>query len=142
MKYDPYTEESITCDKPIKLFNTFSDVYEIPVVLNNTLKISFIFDTGASEISLTPDVAAVLVRSGTVKESDWLEGKVYKFADGSTAKSERFIIRRLTIGQYTLTNVSASISNSMEAPLLLGQNALKQLGKISIDYNNNIMCVE
>ena len=42
----------------------------------------------------------------------------------------------------TLYNVSASISNSLEAPMLLGQNALSKLGKISIDYNYGILCVE
>lgn len=131
-----------SCDNPIKLYKSNSNLFEIPTEINNVLKISFIIDSGASEISITPDVALTLIRTGTIKENDWLEGAIYKFADGSTAKSERFNIKSLKIGDMTLYNVSASISNSLEAPMLLGQNALSKLGKISIDYNYGILCVE
>jgi predicted aspartyl protease len=99
-------------------------------------------DSGASEVSITPDVALTLMRTGTIKQEDWLEGRTYKFADGSTAKSDRFMLRNLQIGSYNIPNVSVSISNSIEAPLLLGQNVLSRLGKISIDYKNSILCVE
>ena len=50
------------------------------------------------------------------------------------AKSERFIIRNLKIGDFEIKDVEASISNSIEAPLLLGQSALSKLEKIQIDY--------
>jgi predicted aspartyl protease len=131
-----------SCNNPIKLYKSSSNLFEMPTEINDVLKISFIIDSGASEISITPDVALTLIRTGTIRESDWLEGATYKFADGSVAKSKRFNIRSLKIGDNTLYNVSASISNSLEAPMLLGQNALSKLGKISIDYNYGILCVE
>lgn len=131
-----------SCNAPIKLYKSSSNLFEVLTEINNVLKISFIIDSGASEISITPDVALTLIRTGTINESDWLEGASYKFADGSVAKSKRFNIRTLRIGDNTLYNVSASISNSLEAPMLLGQNALSKLGKISIDYNYGILCIE
>lgn len=130
------------CKKPIQLYGDGTDVYEVFTKLNNVLTIAFILDSGASEVSITPDVALTLMRTGTIKQEDWLEGRTYKFADGSTAKSDRFMLRNLQIGNYNIPNVSVSISNSIEAPLLLGQNVLSRLGKISIDYKNSILCVE
>jgi len=131
-----------SCQYPIELYGDGSGVFEVATKLNNSLSISFILDSGASEVSITPDVATTLIRTGTISKNDWLEGKIYQFADGRTAKSDRFNLKSLQIGGYVLNNVSVSISNSIEAPLLLGQNVLSRLGKISIDYEKNVLCVE
>ena len=68
--------------------------------------------------------------------------QTYKFADGSSAKSNVVNLRNLMIGDIKLENVRASISNSINAPLLLGQSALKQLGKYSIDNLNKQLVIE
>ena len=56
-------------------------VYEIPVIINGSLKLNFIFDAGASDVSISPDVALTLVRTGTVTDADFLGTETYKFAD-------------------------------------------------------------
>lgn len=109
-------------------------VYEVPVILNNVLSIHFILDSGASDVSISPDVALTLIRTKTIRKNDWLPGIYYKFADGSSAKSTRFKLKSVKIGNKELTNVTCSIANSMEAPMLLGQSALQKLGRYSIDY--------
>jgi len=114
-------------------------VYEVPVILNDALSIYFILDSGASDVSISPDVALTLIRTKTIKSTDWLPGAYYKFADGTTAKSERFKLKSVKIGNIELNNVTCSISNSIEAPMLLGQSALQKLKKYSIDYDNNVM---
>ncbi|NLN38723.1 MAG: hypothetical protein GX155_03920 [Smithella sp.] len=116
-------------------------VYEVPVVLNNVLYLYLILDSGAADVSISPDVALTLIKTKTIRKQDWLKGAHYKFADGSTAKSERFNLRSLKIGNMELKNVTCSISNSIDAPMLLGQSALKKLGKYSIDYKKNILSV-
>mgnify|MGYP003585082433 CR=1 FL=1 len=68
-------------------------IYEIPITLNDVIKTDFIIDTGASNVSITPDLALLLIRSGTITTEDWLKDKYYKFADGSTAKSRTFKIK-------------------------------------------------
>lgn len=117
-------------------------VYEIPITINNTLKINFIFDAGASDVSLSADVALTLIRTGTVSDKDFIGTQTYKFADGSTAKSKVFFIKELQIGSRKVTNVRATISNSLEAPLLLGQSALNRFGIITIDYKNSVIHFE
>ena len=117
-------------------------VYEIPVFINSSLKLNFIFDSGASDVSVSPDVALTLIRTGTVTDKDFIGTATYKFADGSIAKSKIFILKELQIGNKTITNVRASISNSLEAPLLLGQSVLNKFGKVTIDYKNGVIHFE
>ena len=131
-----------TSSNSIKLTKNQHGLFEIPIILNGVLKINFIFDSGASEVSISPDVALTLIRTGTISENDWLPDQTYIFADGSKAKSKRFVIRRLAIGNQILTDIEASISNSIEAPMLIGQNVMNKLGFISIDYDNQLLIIK
>ena len=126
----------------VKMTKSQSGVFEVPVELNKVLKISFIFDSGASDVSVSPDVALTLIRTGTVEQTDFIGSQVYSFADGSTATSEVFILKEIKIGSHIIKNVRASISNSINAPMLLGQSVLQRLGKFSIDNNNHTLIIE
>jgi aspartyl protease family protein len=117
-------------------------VYEVPVELNGVLKIDFIFDSGASDVSISPDIALTLIKTGTIEESDWLPGAYYKFADGTTAKSMRFTLKSVKIGDKIVYNVPCSISNSLDAPMLLGQSVLKKFGKYTFDYKTEKLIIE
>ena len=126
----------------IQMTKTEGNVYEIPVTINDVLKISFIFDSGASDVTVTPDVASTLIKTGTVNASDFIGTQKYVFADGSTATSKVFIIRKLTIGNHTVSNVRASISKSINAPMLLGQSVQQKFGNIVIDNNTHTIIFE
>lgn len=117
-------------------------IYEIPVTLNGVLQISFIFDSGASDVSIAPDVALTLMRTGTIKESDFIGDQEYQFADGSTAISKVFILHEIKIGNKILKNINASISNSIEAPMLLGQSVLQKFAKFTVDNTNHTLNIE
>lgn len=117
-------------------------IYHVPVVINGVLKISFIFDSGASDVSISSDVALTLIKTGTLNESDFIGSQKYRFADGSTATSKTFIIRELKIGNKTLKNVKASISNSIDSPMLLGQSVLERFGTFTIDNKNHTIKIE
>ena len=117
-------------------------VYEVPVELNGVLKIDFIFDSGASDVSISPDVALTLIKTGTIKENDWLPGAYYTFADGTTAKSMRFKLKSVKIGDKVVYDVTCSISNSLDAPMLLGQSVLSKFGSYTFDYKNGKLILE
>ena len=131
-------------DKKISILKVKKNngVYSVPVELNGVLKIDFIFDSGASDVSISPDVALTLLRTGTIKKEDWLEGAYYKFADGSIAKSKRFKLSSLKVGNKVITNVNCSISNSIDAPMLLGQSVLSKFGKYTFDNVNQKLVLE
>ena len=125
----------------LKMIKTNSGVFEIPATINNVLKIYFIMDTGASDVSISPDIVLTLIKAKAISDEDWLEGQYYKFADGSIAKSKRLIIRSLRIGNIEVKDVEASIANSIDAPLLLGQSALSKLGRIQIDFYQHLFTI-
>jgi predicted aspartyl protease len=100
-------------------------IYHVPVVINGALKLDFIVDSGASDVSIPADVVLTLMRTGTIKKSDFIGTEKYRLADGSAVESGTFIIRSLKVGDRTVTNVRASIAD-VNGPLLLGQSFLKR----------------
>src|SRR5262249_43122426 len=80
-------------------------VYLLPVQINGVLTLHFILDTGASEVNIPADVVLTLHRAGTIRDTDFLPGKTYTLADGSTVKSSRFLLRSLKIGKRRVANV-------------------------------------
>lgn len=117
-------------------------VLKVPVKINGVLNIDFILDSGASEVTIPPDIAMTLYKTGTISDKDWLPGRYYRFADGSVAKSYRFMLKSLQIGEYEFNNVSCAIASSTEAPLLLGQNVLERFGAYTIDNRQLLLSFE
>ncbi len=116
-------------------------IYKIPIYINDT-KMNFIFDTGASDITISETEAMFLYKQGTLQKEDILGTQQYQIADGSISEGTIINLRTVKIGNKKLTNIKASIVHNLEAPLLLGQSALAQFGKVSIDYNKNEITFE
>ena len=102
----------------------------------------FIFDTGASDITMSLTEALFLYKHNKLYDSDFIGTQQYQIADGSIHEGAVVVLRKVEIGNWTLSNVQASIVDNLEAPLLLGQSALAKFGKISIDYNRNEITFE
>jgi aspartyl protease family protein len=111
-------------------------VYYVPCKINGQA-MEFIFDTGASDITMSITEALFLMKQGKMFEDDFIGLEQYQIADGSIAEGTVVNLRTVEIGNKKLENIKASIVHNMEAPLLLGQSALSKFGKISIDYNHN-----
>ncbi|MDD9869502.1 MAG: retropepsin-like aspartic protease [Gammaproteobacteria bacterium] len=125
----------------VKMFKS-GGVYEIPVVLNGVLAIPFIIDSGASDVVISSDVALTLFRTGTIRESDYMSGAVYRLADGTEMKSGRFRLQSVRIGNKTIRGVTCAITDSLKAPMLLGQGVLERLGKYTVDYKSGVLIFE
>lgn len=113
-------------------------VYLVPITVNG-LNLKFIFDTGASSISLSSAEAMVMLRQGQISEDDFVGQQQFQDATGGISVGTIVRLRTVEIGGITLNNVEASIVDNIQAPLLLGQTALSKFGKVTIDYNNNII---
>lgn len=116
-------------------------VYHVPCKINGT-EMEFIFDTGASDITMSLTEAMFLYKQGKLTDEDFIGKQQYQIADGSIHEGAVVLLRKVEIGNWELTNVRASIVDNMNAPLLLGQSALAAFGKISIDYNRNEITFE
>jgi aspartyl protease family protein len=116
-------------------------VYKIPVLVNG-LNMVFIFDTGAGLISISNVEASYLFKQGKLTKDDILGKAEFIDANGDISIGTIIKLKEVTIGDRTIYNVNASVVDNSIAPLLFGQSALEQFGKISIDYNNNTVTFE
>lgn len=110
-------------------------VYEIPVYIDGILMF-FIFDTGASTISISSLEATFLYKQGRLTDDDMIGTADFVDANGNVTQGTVINLKTVTIGNKTLHNVKASVVNNQKAPLLFGESALRQFGKITIDYQN------
>lgn len=113
-------------------------VYLVPITVNG-LNLDFIFDTGASSICLSSAEALVMLRQGQITKDDIVGQQQFQDATGGVSVGTIIRLKTVEIGGLVLNNVEASVVDNIQAPLLLGQTALSKFGKVTIDYNNNII---
>ena len=111
-------------------------VYLVPIKVNG-LDLKFIFDTGASSISLSSAEAIVMLRQGLITQNDVVGQQQFQDATGGVSVGTIIRLKTVEIGGLVLNNVEASVVDNIQAPLLLGQTALAKFGKVTIDYNHN-----
>jgi predicted aspartyl protease len=115
--------------------------FKVPVLINGAILLHFVVDSGASDVSIPADVVLTLMRTGTLKSSDFLGSQTYRLADGSTTNSKTFLIRSLKVGNKVMSNVKGTIAN-VQGDLLLGQSFLSRFRRVSFDYNRKILVME
>jgi predicted aspartyl protease len=115
-------------------------VYVVAVRINQAITLDFIVDSGASDLLMPADIAMTLARAGTIAKGDFIGDQLYQIGDGSTLKSERFILRELRVGSQVVQNVVASIG-SMKGEPLLGQSFLAHFGSWSIDNDRHVLAL-
>ena len=113
-------------------------VYTVPVTVNG-IPMKFILDTGASLISMSDAEAELMYRRGAITQADLIGRSRFQDATGTISPGAVVRLKSVQIGDRVLQNVSANIVSGSKAPLLLGQSALSQFGKISVDYRRNVV---
>lgn len=124
----------------IKMKKMKGNTYLISCKVNG-LPLDFIFDTGASSVTLSRKQATFMLKNGYLSKSDIIGTNAYQTATGDIAIGAVVKLKKIDINGLILNNVEASIINSDSAPLLLGQSALSRLGKIQIDYKNSTLTI-
>ncbi len=114
------------------------DVIKVKCSINN-LPLHFIFDTGASNVSMSSVEASFMLKNGYLSSND-IEGKQYYLnANGEINEGTVINLRDVEFGGLHLSNIKASIVRNQKAPLLLGQSVLQKLGIIEIDNTKQIL---
>lgn len=131
----PTTEENTSSHQTILKMEHRNGVKYVWIEIND-VRLKFIFDTGASDIFISPAEAMVLVKQGTLDEDDFLGFQNYQDASGRISEGVIVNLKKVKLGNKILRNVKASISDNESTPLLLGQSALERFGKIEIDNVN------
>jgi clan AA aspartic protease (TIGR02281 family) len=113
-------------------------IYTMPCKVNG-LPLKLIFDTGASNVSISLTEANFMIKNDFI-DSDEIKGTQYfQIASGELQEGTEIILREIQLGDITLKNVPASVVHELDAPLLLGQSALNKFNKILFDYSNNTL---
>jgi clan AA aspartic protease (TIGR02281 family) len=116
----------------------FGGVYKIPVRINESFVFDFIFDSGASDVVLSEEVADKCFQLGILSKDDIVGESSYRIADGSVIQCKNILIKRLDIGFTVINNIKASIGGP-GAPLLLGQSLLKKFDEFSINNRTGVL---
>ena len=115
--------------------------FEIPCDING-LPLQMIFDTGASDVTISSVEANFMLKNGYLSEKDVKGKRYYQIADGQISEGTVITLREVKIGDAVLHNVDASVVKSQRAPLLLGQSAMERFGTITIDNANNKLIIK
>ena len=133
--------DEISVISEIQMKKMYSGVYEVACTINN-LPLKFIFDTGASSVSISSVEASFMLKNGYLKEED-IKGKEYfSTATGEIHEGTIIRLREIKIGDAVLKNVDASVAHNQQAPLLLGQSVLERFGTITIDNINSKLIIK
>ncbi len=105
----------------------------------NDLPLHFVFDTGASDVTLSMVEATFMMKNGYLNDRDVVGNQRYMDANGNVNVGTVINLREVEFGGHSLNNVRASVVRNQKAPLLLGQSVLGRLGKIEIDNSRNVL---
>ena len=114
--------------------------YEVPCKINE-LKLNLIFDTGASDITISKTEAEFMLKNGYLSKNDITGTSSYMIANGDIEIGTTIVFRKVDFGGLILKNVKASVIENKNAPLLFGQSALSKYGKITIDNEKKIITI-
>lgn len=105
----------------------------------NGLPLTFVFDTGASDVSISQTEASFMYKNGYLSKKDIVGNSAYITADGSISIGANIILQKIDFGGLELKAVRASVVGNQRAPLLLGQSVLQRLGKIEINNQRQVL---
>lgn len=105
----------------------------------NGLPLHFVFDTGASDVTLSMVEATFMMKNGYLSEKDVVGSQRYMDANGDVSVGTLINLKEVCLGEQKLSNVRASVVRNQIAPLLLGQSVLGRLGKIEIDNSKQVL---
>lgn len=115
-------------------------VWVVPCKVNG-LGLNFIFDTGASDVSISLTEAVFMIKNGYLLEEDIGDRQYFINASGNITEGTQIILRQIEFAGLRLQNVEATVVNNIDAPLLFGQSAISELGEIRADFTNGVLTI-
>jgi clan AA aspartic protease (TIGR02281 family) len=112
--------------------------YDVKGSLNG-LKLDMLYDTGASNISISQLEEEFMLKNGYLDESDFIGERSFSIADGSSMKSKLYIVKDFELGGVVIHNIEISVMPNRKAGILLGQSAMARFGKFEVDNQRNII---
>ena len=115
--------------------------FEVPCQING-LPLQMIFDTGASDVTISSVEANFMLKNRYLSDKDIKGRRYYQVANGEISAGAVITLREIMIGDVLLKDVEASVVNNQRAPLLFGQSAMERFGTITIDNEHNKLIIK
>lgn len=131
-------EESVS---EVSLKKMYGGTYEVPCQVNG-LPLKMIFDTGATDVTISSVEASFMFKNGYLSDDDVKGKKSYMTASGDIHEGTVLRLKEVKLGDAVLKNIEASVVHSQKAPLLLGQSVLEKFGTITIDNVNSKLLIK
>ena len=142
---DSYTESPVTTEPEPESdwitvpFEERDGVKYIKVSVNG-FGFKMIFDTGCSSTLISVAEANYLYQKGYLTQEDILDTGYSQIADGSIVENMIINLKEVIIDdQIVCTNVTACVSQNVDAPLLLGNEILDRAESYSVDNDNKVI---
>ena len=127
VKYEPKEEaQEISANTQVPVDSTLSDKIEVPFTPDggcasvkcsiNDLPLTFIFDTGASIVSLSQTEANFMLKNGYLTTKDFVGKGRFVNADGEISEGTIINLREVDFGGMKLKDVRASVVKNQKAP--------------------------
>lgn len=129
--------EEATCEVP---YTKKGGVTQVKCQVNG-LPLHFIFDTGASTISISSVEAMFMLKNEYLTKKDIVGSSYFTDANGDISEGTIINLKEVKIGDAVLKDVRASVVHNQKAPLLLGQSAFQKFGKIEIDNTKKVVTI-
>ena len=82
-----------------------------------------------------------MLKNGYLKTYDILNTQNYLTASGEIRQGTQIKLKKVSIGDFELNDIEASVVHNQKAPLLLGQSILNKFGKIAIDNKHQKLII-
>ena len=115
-------------------------VSTIPCKVNG-LNLSFIFDTGAADVSISQTEALFMLKNRYLSHEDLVGNPNYSNANGELTEGTMINLKEIEFAGLKLRNLRARVTKNLNAPLLLGQSAIAKLGAVQFDLANNTLTI-
>lgn len=125
----------------VEMKKMYSGTYEIPCSVNG-LSLKMVFDTGASDVTISAVEANFMLKNGYLSEDDVKGKNRYMTASGDIHEGTILRLKEVQLGDTVLKNIEASVVHNQKAPLLLGQSVLEKFGTITIDNVNSKLIIK
>ena len=119
-------------------FTMEGGVCQVKCVING-LPLYFVFDTGASDVTISSVEANFMLKNGYLTDADFLGKQNYVTATGEIHEGTVINLREVRVGDVILNDVKASVVKSQHAPLLLGQSVFRRFGTLEVDNKASII---
>ncbi|WKK74821.1 hypothetical protein QYS49_24565 [Marivirga salinae] len=127
---------------PIQISDSGS--VEIPVMINDVLKIYVGLEKTSNEVIVSKDIAKTLIQTKTLGYKEWKEGNYYQFIDENKPfeAPHIFNLNSLAFGEEQLTNLEAVISEDISRSMLISFDVLERFGKVNIDMEKMLLTIK